>query len=297
MYVRNLKLAVLLFLVICVGTSLPAWAQSLSTGTVAGSVIDPTGAVVSGANVTLTNTSTNVASTASTNASGRYTFVDVSPGIYNVAITKEGFETTKTAHQEVKVGSLLTLNLALRLGRATEVVEVTTVGNELQTMNATVGNTVTSLAIDNLPSLGRDVSTFVELQPGVSPAGSVAGAVMDQSYFSLDGGNNSSDMDGTQNVYFNSLAGDPTGGVAAQNQLGQAGNTAGPTGVMPTPQDSVEEFKVNTAGQTADFNSSAGAEVKVVTKRGTNDWHGTAYEYYKDNSWSSNSAQNNFTDG
>ena len=297
MYVRNLKLAVLLFLVICVGTSLPAWAQSLSTGTVAGSVIDPTGAVVSGANVTLTNIATNVASTASTNASGRYTFVDVSPGIYNVAITKEGFETTKTAHQEVKVGSLLTLNLALRLGRATEVVEVTTVGNELQTMNATVGNTVTSLAIDNLPSLGRDVSTFVELQPGVSPDGSVAGAVMDQSYFSLDGGNNSSDMDGTQNVYFNSLAGDPTGGVAAQNQLGQAGNTAGPTGVMPTPQDSVEEFKVNTAGQTADFNSSAGAEVKVVTKRGTNDWHGTAYEYYKDNSWSSNSAQNNFTDG
>jgi uncharacterized membrane protein len=133
MYVRNLKLAVLLFLVICVGTSLPAWAQSLSTGTVAGSVIDPTGAVVSGANVTLTNIATNVASTASTNASGRYTFVDVSPGIYNVAITKEGFETTKTEHQEVKVGSLLTLNLALRLGRATEVVEVTTVGNELQT--------------------------------------------------------------------------------------------------------------------------------------------------------------------
>ena len=63
--------------------------------------------------------------------------------------------------------------------------------------------------------------------------------------------------------------------------------TGGPTGVMPTPQDSVEEFKVNTAGQTADFNSSAGAEVKIVTKRGTNAWHGTGYEYYNDNNWSS----------
>ena len=57
---------------------------------------------------------------------------------------------------------------------------------------------------------------------------------------------------------------------------------------MPTPADSVEEFKVNTAGQTADFNSSSGAEIKVVTKRGTNSFHGTAYEYYKDNNWSSN---------
>ncbi len=62
--------------------------------------------------------------------------------------------------------------------------------------------------------------------------------------------------------------------------------TANPTGVMPTPQDSIEEFKVNTAGQTADFNSSSGAEVKVVTKRGSNAWHGTAYEYYLDNNWS-----------
>ena len=67
----------------------------------------------------------------------------------------------------------------------------------------------------------------------------------------------------------------------------------GATGVLPTPQDSVEEFKVNTAGQTADFNSSAGSEVKVVTKRGTDAWHGTGYEYYKDNNWSSNSWQNN----
>ena len=70
----------------------------------------------------------------------------------------------------------------------------------------------------------------------------------------------------------------------------------GATGVLPTPQDSVEEFKVNTAGQTADFNSSSGSEVKVVTKRGTDAWHGTAYEYYKDNNWSSNSWQNNHND-
>jgi hypothetical protein len=292
MYIRSLKLALVLLLVICVGSSLPAWAQSTSTGTVAGSVTDPTGAVVAGATVTLTDIATNTARITTSNASGRYIYVDVNPGIYSVAVSKAGFATTMSENQEVKVGASLTLNLSLQVGGTNVVVEVTTAGTELQSMNATVGNTITSLTLDNLPSLGRDVSSFVELQPGVGPDGSVAGAVLDQSYFSLDGGNNSSDMDGSQNVYFSSMAGDPTGGVATQNNLGAG--VGGPTGVLPTPQDSVEEFKVNTAGQTADFNSSAGAEVKVVTKRGTNAWHGTAYEYYKDNNWSSQSWENDY---
>ena len=292
MYIRSVKLALVLLLVVCVGSALPAWAQSTSTGTVAGSVTDPTGAVVADATVTLTDIGTNTARTTTSNASGRYICVDVNPGIYSITVSKAGFATTKTENQEVKVGANLTLNLSLQVGGANVVVEVTTAGTELQTMNATVGNTITSLTLDNLPSLGRDVSSFVELQPGVSPDGSVAGAVLDQSYFSLDGGNNSSDMDGSQSVYFSSMAGDPTGGVASQATLGAG--VGGPTGVLPTPQDSVEEFKVNTAGQTADFNSSAGSEVKVVTKRGTNAWHGTGYEYYKDNNWSSNSWQNDY---
>ena len=168
---------------------------------------------------------------------------------------------------------------------------MTAVSNKLQTMNATVSNTITSASLDALPSIGRDVSSFVELQPGVSPEGSVAGTVNDQTFFSLDGGNNTNDMDGNMSTYTSSYAGDPTGGVAAQNTLYLTGQ---PTGVLPTPQDSVEEFKVNSAGQTADFDSSSGAEVKVVTKTGTNSWHGTPYEYYLDNNWSSNSWQNNY---
>jgi hypothetical protein len=292
MYIRSVNVALVFLLVVCVGSSLPACGQSTSTGTVAGTVTDPTGAVVAGATVTLTDIGTNTARTTTSNASGRYIYVDVNPGIYSIAVSKTGFATSKTENQEVKVGASLTLNLSLQVGGGNVVVEVTTAGTDLQTMNATVGNTITSLTLDNLPSLGRDVSSFVELQPGVAPDGSVAGAVVDQSYFSLDGGNNSSDMDGSQNVYFSSMAGDPTGGVAAQATLGAG--VGGPTGVLPTPQDSVEEFKANTAGQTADFNSSAGAEVKVVTKRGTNAWHGTAYEYYKDNNWSSQSWQNDY---
>ena len=297
MPIRSVKFALVLLLVVCVGSPLPAGAQSTNTGTVAGVVTDQTGAVMADVAVRLTDVATNTPRTATTNATGRYIFVDVNPGIYNVAVNKAGFATTRTEHVEVKVGAALTINLALQVGGASTVVEVTAVGTELQTMNATVGNTITGLSIDSLPSLGRDVSTFVALQPGVSPDGSVAGAVVDQSTFTLDGGNNSNDMDGSMNVYTKSFAGDPTGGVANQASLGpsQLGTgVGGATGVLPTPQDSVEEFKVNTAGQTADFNSSAGSEVKVVTKRGTDAWHGTGYEYYKDNNWSSQSWQNNF---
>ena len=191
--------------------------------------------------------------------------------------------------QTVEVGKTVALDVTLRVGATTEVVEVQASGVDLQTTNATVGNTITGVALDSLPSLGRDVSTFVTLQPGISPDGSVAGAVVDQSSFQLDGGNNSNDMDGSMSVYTPSFSGDPTGGVANQS----AGVAAGPTGVLPTPADSVEEFKVGTTNQSADFNSSSGAQVQVVTKRGTNAWHGTAYEYYLDNNFSANTWQNN----
>ncbi len=268
MHIRSVKLVLVLLLVVCLGGALPVWSQSASSGTVSGSVTDPSNAVVAGAAITLTDTATNISRTANSNATGRYFFADVTPGTYSLTVSKAGFATTKTENQIVQVGVNLTVNLSLQVGGANVVVEVSSVGNELQTMNATVGNTINSVTIDNLPSLGRDVSTFVELQPGVGPDGSVGGAVLDQNYFSLDGGNNTNDMDGSMNVYTKSYAGDPTGGVATQNNLGAG--IGGPTGVIPTPQDSVEEFKVNTAGQTADFNSSAGAEVKIVTKRGTN---------------------------
>ncbi len=296
MHTRSVSLAIFLVVVLlCVGSALPAWAQgAANSGTVAGAITDQQNAVVVGATVTLTDVGTNTARTTTTNAAGRYIFADVPPGMYRVTVAKQGFATTKAENQEVTVGSALTLNLALQVGGASVVVEVQSTGSELQTMNATVGQTLTAVALDNLPSIGRDVNTFVELQPGVSPNGSVAGAVDDQNYFSLDGGNNTNDMDGNGSVYTGAAlmlsVGDPTGGASTGNGVV---DTA-PSGVMPTPADSVEEFKVNTAGQTADFNSSAGAEVKVVTKRGTNSFHGSAYEYYRDNNWASNTWQNNF---
>ncbi|HUC54417.1 MAG TPA: carboxypeptidase-like regulatory domain-containing protein [Candidatus Cybelea sp.] len=265
------------------------FSQSASTGTVAGTVTDPSGAALVGATVTLVDPATNDSRTTTTNDTGRYIFANVVPGTYNVTINKGGFRVSKLTGQVVTIGSALTLNVSMELGSVSQIVEVTATGAELQTLNATVGNSVSGDLLQNLPSIQRDAATFVTLQPGVSPDGSVAGAVVDQSTFMLDGGQNTNDMDGSMQVYTPSFAGDPTGGIV-KSQIGGS-----PTGVMPTPLDSVEEFKVNTANQTADFNSSAGAQVQVITKRGTNAWHGSAYEYYFDNHFNANTWDNNLS--
>jgi hypothetical protein len=272
------------FLLLLTFCALPARGQAVSNGTLVGTVTDNSGAVVAGVNVTIIDNATGNSRTTTTNEVGHYIFADVPPATYTVKFMKTGFSELDITNATVLVGTQLTENAQMKLGSISTTVTVTeTAGAELQTMNATVGNTVTGTALNSLPALGRDAGTFMTLQPGVSAGGSVAGAVEDQSTFTLDGGQNSNDMDGSMNVYTPSFANDPTGGI-----MGGA-----PTGVMPTPIDSVEEFKVNTTGQTADFNSSAGAQVEMVTRRGTNDWHGTAYEYYLDNNFDANTWDRN----
>ena len=291
---RQLKLRwfiVMVAAVFCIyAGAIQAFGQATNSGIVVGEITDPSGALIPGATVTLTDASVGVKLTDVSNAEGKYAFTTVPPGTYTISVTKSGFSTSKSEHQVVNIGTQLTINLTMKLGTGSETVEVTVIGTELQTLNSTVGQTIPQEAIDSLPSLNHDVNTFTSMQPGVDPAGNVAGAVNDQSTFLLDGGQITNDMDGSMAVYTGSFAGDPTGISGANGQL-----TTGPTGVMPTPQDSVEEVKINTANQTADFNNSAGAQVEFATPRGTNRWHGGAYEYYLDNSFDANTWQNNQT--
>lgn len=283
---RSRQLYVVLF---AIGTllgvcSLHAAAQSATAGTVEGQVTDPAGAAVVGADVKLTNRATSTELTTKSNSDGRYLFVNVEPAQYDVTFSMSGFSTRKVAEQNVQVGEVLTINAALQLGQVSSVVEVTTApGAELQTVNATVGTTVAGASLTYLPIFGSDSSSLALIQPGVTPDGAVAGAMYDQNTFQLDGGNNSNDMDGSMRDYTGSYG---------HNSF--AGYSAPPSGVLPTPPDTVEEFKVNTAGQTADFNGSSGAEIQMITKRGTNQFHGSAYEYYHSsdiggaNTWDNN---------
>ncbi len=284
------RLSFFLALAVCVGVFLtlnaaPAFAQG-ETGSVTGVVTDAQGGTVAGADVTLTDVTTNVPKTTVTNESGRYHFAAVPAGLYDITLSKAGFKVHKAAAQKVSVGNQLTLDVALEVGALTETVVVTSqAGSELQTGNATIGTTIDLKQLELLPNLGRDASTLMALQPGVTARGDVAGSYMDQNTFTIDGGNNTDDMAGNTIGYlqnFTGIAGSQTNGMAS--------------GVVATPIESVEEFKVNTVGQTADFNSSAGAQVMMVTRRGTNDWHGSGYGfYYATNHLGANSWENNHT--
>jgi hypothetical protein len=254
-------------------SSVPAWAQA-ATGTLAGVVSDPSGAAVVNAQVKLTDPTTNSSLDTKTNEVGRYTFANVSPGTYDLTVVASGFTQSRIAAQKVDVGESLTLNVTLQVGATSTVVEVqAAAGAELQTLNATIGSTIHNDQLQLLPNLGRDASSLSVLQVGVSLTGNVAGAATDQNGFQLDGGNNSDDMAGTNTTY--------TIGNAYNGTSGNASSTGGtPTGVIPTPIESIEEFKVGTSNQSADFNNAAGSQIQMITKRGTNQFHGALYEYY-----------------
>jgi carboxypeptidase family protein len=295
-----LAIALLLLLMFFVLSAIPGAAQAVNTGTVIGTVTDPSGAVIGGANLTLTDKATSTTRTTTSNQTGSYVFTNVPPGTYDLTVKHAGFAQDKIGNLKVDVGQQVTANIPMKVGGIAETVEVqvTGAGAELQTLNSTIGNVVTADALSNLPTLGRDTSSFVTLQAGVSPDGSAAGTVVDQAVFMLDGGNNSNDMDGSSGVYNPNFGDDPAGGLFSNkfNQISGAINGINggqPSGVMPTPVDSIEEFKVSTTNQTADFNNSSGLQVQIVTKRGTNAWHGTAYDYYLDNNFSANTWDNN----
>src|SRR2546421_5061391 len=286
------RLSIFLGLVVCIGvlcavSAGSAHAQTASSGSITGLVADPQGSSVPGADVTLTDMATHGKQTTSTNDSGRYNFPVVSPGIFDITVTKTGFKTAKLAQQKVSIGLVLTVNVTMEVGSLTETVIVTTspLGSELQTANATIGNTINLKQLELLPNLGRDATSLLGLQPGVTPRGDISGSYMDQNSFTIDGGNNTDDMAGNTIGYI-------------QNFTGQAGTQTNgmASGVVATPIESVEEFKVSTFGQTSDFNASSGAQIQMVTRRGTDQWHGAGYGYYyATNHGAANSWVNNHT--
>lgn len=263
-----------------------------NSGTVSGTVTDTTGAVVGGATVNLIDTTSGNIRPTTTNDKGAYAFPYVNPGVYNITITKQGFRTTSVSGQVVQVSLHLTVDAVLEVGSVSSTVEVTySPGAELQTTDATVGATLSGETLVNLPNNTRDASTLAVLQPGQNINGNVGGAATDQNSFQLDGGYATDDMSGDNNTYIRGFGGDTAGGAGSYHS---SGNNQAPSAVVPIPVSSVEEFKVSTANQTADFSGGAGSQVQVVTKRGTNTFHGGVYEYYLDtnfggaNTWDNN---------
>src|SRR5579859_2131899 len=259
-------------------SGVPTQAQTSNTGIVLGTVIDPTGAAVPDAEVNLTNTATNIARTTTTNAVGQFTFPGISPGPYKVTVTKPGFGTYVVSNLTVDVNKSYSVDVKLEVRSSTETVEVAaTTQAELETADAVVGNVVSGEMLTRLPTLNRDATELLTLQPGSTPydatgfgnnGGTIAGARSDQNTISIDG------IDVTDNV----IAG---------------GSNEAP--IIPAGVDAVDEFRVGVTNNNASFGRSSGGQITLVSKSGTNDYHGTMYWFHQNSALNANTWENDHT--
>src|SRR6266481_4934661 len=246
---------------------IPHSASAQATATLNGVVRDSSGAVIPRATVTLHNTDTSTERESLTNDSGLYVFVSVPPGEYVLKVTKNGF-TTATQGLHVLVNQASTQDFALRVGSTQESVTVEASAVNLETGNATLGSVIESKQVRDLPLNGRNFTQLLALTPGVSPVSvaqnsggaqaapigtfvfpAVSGQSNRSNYFLLDG------IDNTDQVFS--------------------------TYAVAPILDDIQEFKVQSHSDEAQFGGVLGGIVNVVTKSGTNNFHGTAWEFFR----------------
>jgi hypothetical protein len=244
-----------------------------ATTSLRGTVKDQSGAVVPNAEIKLTNINTGAERTTTTSASGDYHFLEVVPDTYTLEVLAEGFRRFELNRLQLLVNTPATVNVDLELGEHTETVAVTAEGQVLNTTDASLGIAFNENQVKQLPMEARNVPDLLSLQAGVvytgnradvdrdidTRSGAVNGARSDQSNITLDG------------VDVN----DQNNGYAF-------------TSVLPVTLDSVQEFRVTTSNYNADQGRSSGAQVSLVTKSGTNEFHGSLYEYHRNTVTSAN---------
>lgn len=240
-----------------------SWPQT-STTSLRGTISDPRGAVVPSADVTIINPATGLSRTTKTNEQGQYQFVEVPPATYTLKATAPGFGTLQIDNVRLLVNTPATVNASLQVQKVSESVQVMSEAPLVNTEDASIGNAFTAEQMTTLPLEGRDPVSILSLQPGVlytgnspsldpnsdSRSGAVSGARSDQSDITVDGVDNN----------------DPVKGYAFQ-------------GALRSTLDSLEEFRVTTTNSNAEAGRSSGAQVSLVTKSGTNNFHGSLYEY------------------
>jgi len=250
---------------------LPAFGQSTG-GRIIGRVSDSTGAVITGANVSLVNEATGVSRQTKTDQSGDYTFVEVAPGNYRVEYVLQGFKKDIRTNVTLDVNQVVTLNATMQPGATQETVEVTSEAPLVDTTSTQLGAVVDDRSVSQLPLNARDTYQFLQLQPGVT---STVGT-------------------GNQIVYGSDKAGSVSvnGGRGRANNFSVNGGDANdqfvnlPT-VQPSP-DSIQEFRVLTNTFDAEYGRNSGSVVNVITKSGTNAIHGNVYEFFRNTKLNAN---------
>jgi len=267
-------LACFAVLFLCVSV---APAQSGTTGALSGTVTDPSGAVIAGATVTATNIGTGQARTATTDANGSFKFSLLPPGNYSVKFSATGFKTSDVASITVNATETAVLNQPLAVGAQTESITVESTAERLQTQNATMGTLVGAKTVTDLPLSSRNYTQIIDLSPGVvanvASAAAVGNGTQDINVNGSGSDQNNYMMDGASVTNYGS------GGGA------QSGNFPG-IGI-PNP-DSIQEFKIQTSQYDAEYGRNPGASVNVVTRGGTNNFHGAAWEFFRNSALDAN---------
>jgi len=251
---------------------------------VSGVVSDASEAVVPGAKVVLLDKATGLARTQETSSTGQYIFANVLPGNDTITVTMKGFIQAEV-QLSVEIAKSYNINATLKVGAATEVVEVTAgAGAELQTFDATVGNVVQGEEMVRLPNVNRSAMVYYDLQPLVAPTyrtgginqvnsqATVAGSRSDQTTFTVDG------IDATDNLIGGGVKPDSANVVDSP---------------VPLTSDSVQEFGVGTTNSNASYGRGEGGQFTFITKRGTNALHGALYEYLQNNDLNANTWDRN----
>ncbi|HEV2386844.1 MAG TPA: TonB-dependent receptor [Candidatus Acidoferrales bacterium] len=267
---KSNKVFSLLVVLAGLALSLSAWGQA--TTSLGGVVTDPSGGAVPGAKVTLVNAATNESRQTVTTATGVYTLVSVPPGTYKLTIEATGFRTYTRTGLQLLVNLPVTVNVSLEVGAVTQTVQVTGQVALVNTTDASLGNTIEQGQIAQLPIADRNVVQLLSLQPGVAYLGSK----LDTSVTDTRSGAVNGLRSDQSNVTLDGI------GVNDQN------NGYAFTSVLTVPPDSVQEFRVTTADPNADSGYSSGAQVALVTKSGTNQFHGSVYEYNRNTIFSAN---------
>jgi len=266
-----------------------AVAQTAVTGALVGTITDPTGAVVTAAELKVTNNATAEVRAAESSADGHYAVNLLPPGSYTVQVTKAGFKRIERFGVTITVTETATLNLGLEVGSIGESVTVTTEQQLVQTDTSALGRDVDSKSVTTLPLVTRNYTQILGLSPGVTMNVNNAGDLGRGTSSSEGGSNGAKSVNGAR-PFDNNFEMD---GVPVNDNLAVGyGSVIGATDVsggVPVPNpDTIQEFKVQTGQYDASFGRNAGANVNVVTKTGSNSLHGTVFEFFRNDALNAN---------
>ena len=252
--------------------------QSAGTSGLTGTVTDPSGAVVPNVTVTATSADTGQTRTTTTGSDGVYRFSLLNPGKYNVKFAATGFKTAEIPVVELQVTETPVLNRALQVGQQGESVTITGEAPVLQTADSTLGTTVTSQQVVALPLSNRNYTQLLSMATGaqasVNNATALGRATMDISVNGVDPQNNNFQMDGVS--------------IVNTANTGSANDSGIYTGIgVPNP-DAIQEFKIQTSTYDASYGSHPGANVNVLTRSGTNQFHGGLWEFFRNSDLNAN---------